>query len=69
MTPREQALVEAARAAAEALCNHACHAGETAPCIRSAEQCRDECGKVAGDAFLTLFAALSQYEDKETDNG
>ncbi len=63
MSDRERALVEAAREAVEALCNHACHAGENAPCIRSKDQCHAECGKLAGDAFLTLFAALSQYEE------
>lgn len=41
-----------------ALRNHACHGGETMPCLRSKEQCKSECGKAAGDALLVVEAAL-----------
>lgn len=53
-------LLEALKDAREALCNHACHGGDATPCIRSNEQCRAECGKQAGDAIVSIDAAIAK---------
>lgn len=53
-------LIEALRAAREALCNHACHGGKDAPCIRTPDQCAFDCGLAAGDAIQTIDAALKE---------
>lgn len=55
-------LIEALREAREALCNHACHGGKEAPCIRSDDQCRAECGYLAGDAIVRIDSILTKAE-------
>ena len=44
--------------AEEALCDYGCHDGPSTPCIRTSEQCRQECGKPAADALIHARAAL-----------
>lgn len=56
------AMREALGTARSALCEHACHGGDSIPCIRSAEQCRTDCGKQAGDAILAIDAALNERQ-------
>ncbi len=55
-------LVEALREAEKALRNHACHGGDNVPCLRTIAQCKSECGEQAGDALLTVEAALAAWE-------
>jgi hypothetical protein len=38
----------------EALAEYACHGGPDLPCIRSKDQCRTECGKIAGDTLAKI---------------
>jgi len=57
--------LEAMREAREALREYACHGGAEAPCRRSKEQCRTDCGKVAGDAFTHLTAAIAKIEGQQ----
>jgi uncharacterized protein YhfF len=57
--------LEAMREAREALREYACHGGAEAPCRRSKEQCRTDCGKVAGDAFTRLTAAIAKIEGEQ----
>ena len=61
-TPVEAELLEALKVAREALCNHACHGGDSAPCIRSSDQCLADCGKQAGDAIVDINAAITKAE-------
>jgi hypothetical protein len=56
-------LTEVLYRAQEALGEYACHVGDKHPCIRTADQCRNECGKIAGDAALLIDAALSGSKD------
>ena len=42
------------RECGEALAEYACHGGPDLPCIRSEDQCRTECGKIAGDALAKI---------------
>lgn len=57
--------LEAMREAREALREYACHGGADVPCLRSANQCRAECGKSAGDAFIALTAAIAKIEGQQ----
>ena len=52
----------ALRAADESLRDYACHGGPTVRCLRTPEQCRDACGKEAGDALLIVTAVLARQE-------
>ncbi len=61
--PMSQVDREALVAAAEALRDYACHGGEGVPCLRTTNQCLDNCGKPAGDALLLVEAALLQAKD------
>ena len=54
--------LEAMREAREALREYACHGGPDVPCLRNENQCRAECGKSAGDAFIRLTAAIAKIE-------
>lgn len=54
--------LEAMREAREALREYACHGGPDVPCLRNENQCRAECGKSAGDAFIALTAAIAKIE-------
>lgn len=47
-------------AADDALREHACHGGPSAPCVRSRYECASECGRKAGDALLIVEAALAE---------
>jgi hypothetical protein len=42
------------RECGEALAEYACHGGPDLPCIRSKDQCRTECGKIAGDTLAKI---------------
>lgn len=64
MTPREQALVEAARELAEAQDDI-----DNRPSIGVSVRTEARQMVRRQAAFRALSAALSQYEDKETDNG
>ncbi len=55
-----EALREALASADDALRNHACHGGPDAPCLRTSSQCHFDCGKQAGDALVTVLAALKR---------
>lgn len=68
-TPVESGLREALSAAREALCEYACHAGADVPCLRRAEQCRQECGKAAGDAIQSIDAALATLSEAPSQEG
>ena len=48
------ALEALVKEAGEALSEYACHGGPDLPCIRSKDQCRTECGKIAGDALAKI---------------
>jgi len=50
---------EALLVAREALCEFACHGGPDIPCRRTPDQCRDQCGREAGDAIVAIDVALS----------
>jgi len=50
---------DALRTAEDALRDHACHAGPNVPCLRTKQQCRDECGRSAGDALQVVLSALA----------
>ncbi len=52
------------RVADDALRNHACHGGPSAPCLRSDTDCQFDCGKQAGDALLVVEAALNPEQTK-----
>jgi hypothetical protein len=45
------------RECGEALAEYACHGGPDLPCIRSEDQCRTECGKIAGDTLTKIVDA------------
>lgn len=62
MTAPDDAVVEALRAAEDALRDHACYDGDKALCRRSEFECRTECGKSAGDALLLVVAAIATLE-------
>ena len=57
--------LEAMREAREALREYACHGGPDVPCLRNENQCRAECGKSAGDAFIALTAAIAKIEGQQ----
>jgi hypothetical protein len=57
--------LEAMREAREALREYACHGGPDVPCLRNESQCRADCGKPAGDAFITLTAAIAKIEGEQ----
>ncbi len=46
--------------AREALANYACHGGAGIPCLRTADQCRTDCGRDAGDAIVVIDTALAR---------
>lgn len=48
------------RQAQDALSEYACHVGDRNPCIRTPDQCRDACGKSAGNAALAIDAIFAE---------
>ena len=64
LAERVEAL-DAMREAREALREYACHGGPDVPCLRNENQCRAECGKSAGDAFIALTAAIAKIEGQQ----
>lgn len=56
---REAELVEALEKAEDALRSYACE-GAGAPCLRTAEQCRADCGRPASQALDAAIAALAR---------
>lgn len=53
-------LRETLTAADDVLRSYACYGGCGAPCMRTPEQCRQDCGKEAGDALVKVIAALKE---------
>jgi hypothetical protein len=51
---------ETLEAADSALRDQACHGGPNVRCLRSPDQCRESCGREAGDALLLVEAALAK---------
>ena len=61
MSPAQiAALLNALTQADQALCNHACHGGPEMPCLRTRDQCKAGCGRMAGDAVVAVRAALAR---------
>jgi hypothetical protein len=68
LSARERVMREALEETVAALSLHACHGGEGIPCLRTEDQCRAECGKVAGDAFIVGSSALTNQDGGEKQN-
>lgn len=62
-------LVSALGEARDALGDYACHAGPDVPCLRTADQCAANCGKIAGNAFVRIDTALSNTRGDKNDKG